>query len=28
LEPVFASQDAAEGVAAFRERRDPVWQDR
>ena len=27
LEPVFASQDAAEGVAAFRERRDPVWQD-
>jgi enoyl-CoA hydratase/carnithine racemase len=25
---VFASQDAAEGVAAFRERRDPVWQDR
>jgi enoyl-CoA hydratase len=28
LEPVFASQDAAEGVAAFRERRDPKWQDR
>ncbi|HEX3963489.1 MAG TPA: crotonase/enoyl-CoA hydratase family protein [Trebonia sp.] len=28
LEPVFDSQDAAEGVAAFRERRDPVWQDR
>ena len=28
LEPVFASQDAAEGVAAFRERRDPVWEDR
>ena len=28
LEPVFASQDAAEGVAAFRQRRDPVWQDR
>jgi enoyl-CoA hydratase len=28
LEPVFASQDATEGVAAFRERRDPVWQDR
>jgi len=28
LEPVFASQDAAEGVAAFRDRRDPVWQDR
>ena len=28
LEPVFASQDAAEGVTAFRERRDPVWQDR
>jgi enoyl-CoA hydratase len=28
LEPVFASQDAAECVAAFRERRDPVWQDR
>jgi enoyl-CoA hydratase len=28
LEPVFASQDAAEGVAAFRERRDPLWQDR
>ena len=27
LEPVFASQDAAEGVAAFRERRDPAWQD-
>ena len=24
LEPVFASQDASEGVAAFRERRDPV----
>jgi enoyl-CoA hydratase len=28
LEPVFASQDAAEGVAAFREHRDPKWQDR
>jgi enoyl-CoA hydratase len=28
LEPVFASQDAAEGVAAFKERRDPVWQDK
>jgi enoyl-CoA hydratase len=28
LEPVFASQDAVEGVAAFREHRDPVWQDR
>jgi len=28
LEPVFGSQDAAEGVAAFRERRDPQWQDR
>jgi enoyl-CoA hydratase len=28
LEPVFVSQDAAEGVAAFRERRDPKWQDR
>lgn len=28
LEPVFTSQDAAEGVTAFRERRDPVWQDR
>jgi enoyl-CoA hydratase/carnithine racemase len=28
LEPVFASEDAAEGVAAFRERRAPVWQDR
>jgi enoyl-CoA hydratase len=28
LEPVFASQDAAEGVAAFRDRRDPKWQDR
>jgi enoyl-CoA hydratase len=27
LERVFASQDAAEGVAAFRERRDPVWRD-
>ena len=27
LEPVFASVDATEGVAAFRERRDPVWQD-
>ena len=25
---VFASQDANEGVTAFRERRDPVWQDR
>jgi enoyl-CoA hydratase len=28
LEPVFASQDATEGVVAFRERRDPVWQDK
>jgi enoyl-CoA hydratase len=28
LEPVFGSQDATEGVTAFRERRDPVWQDR
>lgn len=28
LEPVFTPQDAAEGVTAFRERRDPVWQDR
>ncbi|MCD4524288.1 crotonase/enoyl-CoA hydratase family protein [Nocardioides sp. cx-173] len=28
LEAVFGSEDAAEGVAAFRERRDPVWQDR
>jgi enoyl-CoA hydratase len=28
LEPVFASEDAAEGVAAFRERRDAKWQDR
>ncbi len=28
LEPVFTSQDATEGVTAFRERRDPVWQDR
>lgn len=27
LEPVFASRDATEGVTAFRERRDPVWQD-
>jgi enoyl-CoA hydratase len=27
LEPVFSSQDAKEGVTAFRERRDPVWQD-
>ena len=27
LEPVFASQDATEGVTAFRERRDPVWHD-
>jgi len=25
LEPVFGSADAAEGVAAFRERRTPVW---
>jgi enoyl-CoA hydratase len=28
LEPVFASQDATEGVTAFGERRAPVWQDR
>jgi enoyl-CoA hydratase len=28
FKPVFASKDATEGVAAFRERRDPVWQDR
>jgi enoyl-CoA hydratase len=28
LEPVFASQDATEGVTAFREHRAPVWQDR
>lgn len=28
LEPVFTSQDAQEGVAAFKERRDPVWSDR
>jgi enoyl-CoA hydratase/carnithine racemase len=28
LEPVFASEDATEGVAAFRERRDPVWRDK
>jgi len=28
LEPVFGSRDAAEGVAAFRERRDPVWEDK
>jgi hypothetical protein len=27
LEPVFASRDAAAGVAAFRDRRDPVWRD-
>lgn len=27
LEPVFASRDAVEGVAAFRERRDPDWLD-
>lgn len=27
LEPVFASADAQEGVAAFRERRAPQWQD-
>jgi enoyl-CoA hydratase len=25
LDPVFNSQDAREGIAAFRERRDPVW---
>jgi enoyl-CoA hydratase len=28
LEPVFDSLDAQEGVAAFRERREPVWRDR
>lgn len=28
FEPVFASEDAGEGVAAFRERRNPVWRDR
>lgn len=28
LEPVFASEDASEGVQAFRERRDPVWRNR
>lgn len=28
LEPVFSSEDAAEGVAAFKERRDPEWRDR
>jgi enoyl-CoA hydratase len=28
LEPVFSSRDAAEGVAAFRERRDPMWRDK
>lgn len=28
LEPVFSSEDAAEGVAAFRERREPAWADR
>jgi enoyl-CoA hydratase len=28
LDPVFASGDAAEGVAAFREKREPAWQDR
>ena len=28
LEPVFSSDDASEGVAAFRERREPMWQDR
>jgi enoyl-CoA hydratase len=27
LEPVFSSDDAQEGVAAFRERRSPVWRD-
>jgi hypothetical protein len=26
-EPVLASRDAAEGVAPFRERRDPKWYD-
>ncbi len=26
LDPVFASQDAAEGSLAFREKREPVWQ--
>jgi len=28
LDPVFSSEDAQEGVAAFRERRDPVWRDK
>lgn len=27
LDPVFAAKDAVEGVAAFRERRAPIWQD-
>ena len=28
LDPVFASQDAAEGALAFQEKREPVWQGR
>lgn len=28
FDPVFASEDAREGTAAFRERRDPVWEGR